>query len=53
MKTKAAVAFEKEQPLVITEIDIDEPRAGEVRVRLVASGVCHTDAIVRLSLIHI
>ena len=47
MKTKAAVAFEKEQPLVITEIDIDEPRAGEVRVRLVASGVCHTDAIVR------
>mgnify|MGYP002776374082 CR=1 FL=1 len=47
MKTTAAVAFEKEQPLVITEIDIDEPRAGEVRVRLVASGVCHTDAIVR------
>ena len=47
MKTTAAVAFEKEQPLVITEIDLDEPRAGEVRVRLVASGVCHTDAIVR------
>lgn len=47
MKTTAAVAFEKEQPLTITEIDLDEPRAGEVRVRMVASGVCHTDAIVR------
>ena len=47
MKTMAAVAFEKEQPLVISEIDIDEPRPGEVRVKMVASGVCHTDAIVR------
>ena len=47
MKTKAAVAFTKEQPLSIVEIDLDEPRTGEVRVRMVASGVCHTDAIVR------
>jgi len=47
MKTTAAVAFEKEQPLVMTELDLDEPRAGEVRIKMVASGVCHTDAIVR------
>jgi aryl-alcohol dehydrogenase len=47
VKTTAAVAFAKEQPLEIVEIDLDEPRAGEVRIRMVASGVCHTDAIVR------
>jgi aryl-alcohol dehydrogenase len=47
VKTQAAVAFTKEQPLSIVELDLDEPRAGEARVRLVASGVCHTDAIVR------
>lgn len=47
MKTTAAVAFAKEQPLTIVEIDLDEPRANEVRIRMVASGVCHTDAIVR------
>ncbi len=47
MKTKAAVAFDAEKPLTITEVDLDEPRAGEVRIRIVASGVCHTDAIVR------
>jgi aryl-alcohol dehydrogenase len=47
MKTTAAVAFEKEQPLVMTELDLDDPRPGEVRIKMVASGVCHTDAIVR------
>ncbi|MBK5237521.1 MAG: NAD(P)-dependent alcohol dehydrogenase [Actinomycetales bacterium] len=47
MKTAAAVAFAKEQPLKIVELDLDEPRSGEVRIRMVASGVCHTDAIVR------
>ncbi len=47
MKTTAAVAFAKEQPLTITEVELDEPRATEVRIRMVASGVCHTDAIVR------
>ncbi|MEN9751922.1 MAG: hypothetical protein RLZZ600_969 [Actinomycetota bacterium] len=47
MKTTAAVAFEPEKPLTITELEMDEPRTGEARVRMVASGVCHTDAIVR------
>lgn len=47
MKTKAAVAFESGMPLTITEVELDDPRDGEVRIRIVASGVCHTDAIVR------
>ncbi len=44
MKTKAAVAFEAGKPLVIEDIDLVAPRAGEVLVHIVASGVCHTDA---------
>jgi S-(hydroxymethyl)glutathione dehydrogenase/alcohol dehydrogenase len=44
MKTRAAVAWGKGQPLEVEEIDIHGPRQGEVLVRIVASGVCHTDA---------
>ncbi len=44
MKSRAAVAWEAGQPLSIEEVDVDGPRDGEVLVRLVASGVCHTDA---------
>jgi S-(hydroxymethyl)glutathione dehydrogenase / alcohol dehydrogenase len=44
MKTKAAVAWAKGQPLEIEEIEIGAPQAGEALVRIVASGVCHTDA---------
>src|SRR5512143_2482851 len=44
MKTRAAVAFEKANPLEIVELDLDGPRAGEVMVELKATGVCHTDA---------
>lgn len=47
MKTTAAIATAPEQPFEITEVDLDDPRVGEVQVRMVASGVCHTDAIVR------
>jgi aryl-alcohol dehydrogenase len=47
MKTLAAVAASKGEPLVISELTLDETRSDEVRVRLVATGVCHTDAIVR------
>lgn len=47
MKVKAAVVPGKEQALVMQELELDEPRPGEVLVRLVATGVCHTDAIVR------
>ena len=44
MKSRAAVAWEAGQPLVIEEIDVQAPQAGEVLVRNVATGVCHTDA---------
>jgi len=44
MKTRAAVAWAAGQPLSIEEVDLEGPRAGEVLVRIVATGVCHTDA---------
>ncbi|MFT4621748.1 MAG: S-(hydroxymethyl)glutathione dehydrogenase/alcohol dehydrogenase [Myxococcota bacterium] len=44
MKTRAAVAWEAGKDLEIEEIDIGGPRAGEVLIRIVATGVCHTDA---------
>jgi S-(hydroxymethyl)glutathione dehydrogenase/alcohol dehydrogenase len=43
VKIRAAVLEEFAQPLNVTEIDLAEPRAGEVLVRLQACGVCHTD----------
>ncbi len=44
MKSRAAVALAKGQPLTIADIDVEGPKAGEVLVRMVATGVCHTDA---------
>ena len=44
MKTRAAVAWAAGQPLAIETIDVAGPKAGEVMVRIKASGVCHTDA---------
>ena len=44
IKSKAAVAWGPGQPLTIEEIDVMPPQKGEVRVRILASGVCHTDA---------
>lgn len=44
MKTRAAVAFEAKQPLEIVELDLEGPKAGEVLVELMATGICHTDA---------
>nr|WP_251044157.1 MULTISPECIES: S-(hydroxymethyl)glutathione dehydrogenase/class III alcohol dehydrogenase [unclassified Lysobacter] len=44
IKSRAAVAFAAGQPLQIVEIDVEPPRAGEVLVRIAATGVCHTDA---------
>jgi S-(hydroxymethyl)glutathione dehydrogenase/alcohol dehydrogenase len=43
MKMRAAVLEEFGQPLAVQEVDLEEPRAGEVLVRLEACGVCHTD----------
>jgi S-(hydroxymethyl)glutathione dehydrogenase / alcohol dehydrogenase len=44
IKSRAAVAFAANQPLQIVEVDVAPPQAGEVLVRIVATGVCHTDA---------
>jgi len=44
IKSKAAVAWGPGEPLSIEEVDVMLPRKGEVLVRIVATGVCHTDA---------
>jgi S-(hydroxymethyl)glutathione dehydrogenase/alcohol dehydrogenase len=44
MKTRAAIAWEAGKPLEIDELELEGPKAGEVLVRMVATGVCHTDA---------
>src|SRR5256885_10100954 len=43
MKVRAAVLEQFGAPLEVQELDLAEPRGGEVLVRLVACGVCHTD----------
>ena len=43
MKTKAAVLWEVNAPWSIEEIELDPPKAGEVLVKMVASGMCHSD----------
>jgi S-(hydroxymethyl)glutathione dehydrogenase/alcohol dehydrogenase len=44
MQTRAAVAWEANKPLTIETINLEGPRAGEVLVEIMATGVCHTDA---------
>ena len=44
MKTRAAVAFAPKTPLEIVELDLAGPKAGEVLVEIMATGICHTDA---------
>ncbi|GAB3028133.1 MULTISPECIES: S-(hydroxymethyl)glutathione dehydrogenase/class III alcohol dehydrogenase [Oleiagrimonas] len=44
MKSRAAVAWEAGKPLSIEEVEVAKPKKGEVLVRIVATGVCHTDA---------
>ncbi len=44
IKSRAAVAWGPNQPLKMEEVDVMLPRKGEVLVRIVATGVCHTDA---------
>ena len=43
MKTKAAVLYEVGQPLVVEEIELDDPKEGEVLVKVGAAGVCRSD----------
>lgn len=43
IKCKAAVAWEPGKPVSIEEVDVAPPKAHEVRIKVVATGVCHTD----------
>ena len=43
MKTRAAILRERNQPWSVEEIELDPPKAGEVLVKMVASGMCHSD----------
>jgi S-(hydroxymethyl)glutathione dehydrogenase/alcohol dehydrogenase len=47
METQAAVLWEMQQDWSVEPIELDEPRAGEVLVRLAASGMCHSDEHLR------
>jgi len=44
MKTRAAIAFGPKLPLEIVDVDLEGPKAGEVLIELMATGICHTDA---------
>ncbi len=43
MKTKAAVLYKVGAPLQIEELDLDGPKQDEVLIKMVASGICHSD----------
>ena len=47
MKITAAVVDDRHGPFLLRDVLLDEPRAGEVLVRIVATGICHTDSITR------
>jgi aryl-alcohol dehydrogenase len=47
MKISAAIAREKGAPLSIETIELEEPRPDEILVKVVATGICHTDLVVR------
>ena len=43
MKTRAALAIAAGQPLEVTDVNLEGPKAGEVLVEIKATGICHTD----------
>ncbi|KAJ7991055.1 hypothetical protein DPEC_G00293270 [Dallia pectoralis] len=43
IKCQAAVAWEPNKPLVMEKIEVAPPQANEIRIKVVATGVCHTD----------
>ncbi|XP_064005436.1 alcohol dehydrogenase 1-like [Pogoniulus pusillus] len=50
IKCKAAVAWAAGKPLSIEEVEVAPPKAGEVRIKMVATGICHTDEHLRQGL---
>ncbi|WP_425089037.1 S-(hydroxymethyl)glutathione dehydrogenase/class III alcohol dehydrogenase [Stappia sp.] len=47
MRTRAAVALEAGKPLVVMDVNLQSPKAGEVLVEMKATGICHTDEFTR------
>ena len=47
MRTRAAVCYEAGKPLVIEDVELEGPKAGEVLIEMKATGVCHTDEFTR------
>ena len=43
MRTRAAILHELHAPWSVEEIELDPPKAGEVLVKIAASGMCHSD----------
>lgn len=43
MKTKVGVIYGLNEPIKVEEMELDDPKAGEVRVKMVAAGICHSD----------
>ncbi|MBI3993261.1 MAG: Zn-dependent alcohol dehydrogenase [Candidatus Lambdaproteobacteria bacterium] len=43
MKMKAAVMYEPRKPMVVEVVELDPPKAGEVLVKMSATGICHSD----------
>ena len=43
MRTRAAVAIAPGKPLEIMEVNLDDPKEGEVLIEIKATGICHTD----------
>lgn len=44
IECKAAIAWGPNQPLEVTTVTVDPPQAGEVRIKIVATALCHTDS---------
>ncbi|XP_046830988.1 alcohol dehydrogenase class-3 [Vespa crabro] len=44
IKCKAAIAWKEKQPLSIEEVEVSPPKAHEVRIKIIATALCHTDA---------
>ena len=44
IKCRAAVAWAAKEAFRVEEVEVQPPRAGEVRIKILATGVCHTDA---------
>lgn len=52
MQTRTAVVYEHNKPLAVEPLDLSDPKANEVLIRMAASGVCHSDLSVINDTIH-